>query len=1499
MNRRRKTTSSQEILPTSPELGALAVERGYCTPEQLAQAQRTAQARGADLSTVLLESGSVTLQQLRALERAMRGATVIGGFEILEKVGQGGMGAVFRARQINMDRVVALKILPPHLAKDQAFKQRFLREARLSAKLNHLNIINGIDCGEAGGYTFFAMEFVDGYSVHKLLRDRKPIELEECYRIVRQIADALVYANKNGLVHRDIKPDNIMIAQGGTAKLCDLGLAKKEESSEEASLTQSGQAVGTPHYIAPEQARGLTNVDTRADLYSLGATFYHMLTGRPPFDGTSSAVIMAKHLTEEAPSVCQLNPEVPETWGQVVSKMMAKAPEDRYANPEELIADLEAAHDDLPVEAARFRGATSCARPRLGAKRRLAPNASNARSVLAIGSNRAPGSSGNLPRLNDSSTSQRAVRYTPGARRGGNVPVGAILGGVAGLVGLLVLMNLFDNAPPPARSQARARPRPAEPEPAPAARPAAESTKPAEPESSAPAATQTSTPEPSVPVAPAAPTAPAKDPVVKRSVPAPDDLALPGDAPKPAMPAPDPKSKASPPKPGPDPAASGVPPEPAARKAYAEFLKMAADGASANGLTKTLDALKKEAAKPAYAAARSSIDAEFKEIERLIGLEEKVLHALADKQAKVRLTEEGADRFPADTGVAKSAGPGDQLMVIFSGGEAKVVAHWIDPKQIAELLLARSGAAYAARYLMLRGDLDAAGETLGRLQGGEREHLEANLKLLKSADKGKTAADTPAHPVQPAPSTQAQPKQGIGDVSFRDANRDQSLGGILSGVRLQFPTGIAVGDVNGDGRPDLLFGSDHQEGFRFLLGSAQGFRDGAAASSMSSFPSRTVHIGDINGDGRADLSFLAAGRLYRYLNDGGDPLRFRKLTYPPENENPINNTEGSAWIDFDGDGRAEFLAASDPRLLLFRFPSDDRVEDISEAAGLNAKDLHAGNGDFLIAVDLDNDSWTDVVYSGEAGRGLVLHNEQGRRFVKADTGIAYGGDYDHKTGLAWGDVNNDGWVDVFVPHPKAPKLFVNDGRGRFHDALPQSGDLANLGGGSFTAAFADLDLDGDQDLLVADQNALHLYLNDGAGRFHDRSEAMRTQNGHGRNSISSIGVLDADGNGLPDLVLLRGERSSRMLQNANNVSGQAAPLRVRFDTRGGRPAFGARVEVTDGWRRTQTQWISGGDGRGGNASADLIFGVPAGEAVVKVTFPGGKALSAKANVNAGSGGAVTIQTAAAGGVPPAAVAVAGPAQPAVPPKPAEPKTDDVKLATVALGAAKNIGINQKMEFDNEKLTVTWLAKDAMNFGRDWQIDDPRKRGATERFVLAGAEARGALVRFKGTGGAFYGTGRNDACLVTLRNVKPTRFRLEIAYEAGENTRRNFLLGIGLWDGDKYALGFGSCYTKENDLGIWGYTNLQPYLNTGELDDQNKPRGQLAIQADGNVWTFWHRDFDKSQPEDWRRIYRKKQEGDWVPALTPWTYNEGYLEMYIHAVRLQIMKDDPLYEQAKP
>ena len=291
-------------------------------------------------------------------------STTLAGFEILEKVGQGGMGAVYRARQKSMDRIVALKILPRRLAQDAIFKERFIREARTGAKLNHLNIISAIDCGEDSGYTYFAMEFVEGQTCQKLIKDKGPFTVAAAMPIIQQIAEALQYASDTAnIIHRDIKPDNIMLTSDGIAKLCDLGLARSTEPEENASLTQTGMAVGTPHYISPEQARGEKEIDTRADLYSLGATFYHMLAGKTLFTAPTAASIMAQHLIEHAPAVNDENTDVQEDIAAIICKMLAKDRNDRYANCAELIKDLELVREGHPPAALNFKGKSSCAHP--------------------------------------------------------------------------------------------------------------------------------------------------------------------------------------------------------------------------------------------------------------------------------------------------------------------------------------------------------------------------------------------------------------------------------------------------------------------------------------------------------------------------------------------------------------------------------------------------------------------------------------------------------------------------------------------------------------------------------------------------------------------------------------------------------------------------------------------------------------------------------------------------------------------------------------------------------------------------------------------------------------------------------------------------------------------------------------------------------------------------------------------------------------------------------
>jgi eukaryotic-like serine/threonine-protein kinase len=262
----------------------------------------------------------------------------IPGFRLVEKLGQGSMGTVYKGVQKSLERTVAIKVMPPELGRNANFVKRFLREARSVAKLNHPNIVSGIDVGEVEGWRYFVMEFIDGVTVGDILRRGGAMDERRSIRIIRQVAQALEHAHKHLLVHRDIKPDNIMIARDGVAKLCDLGLAK--EPKEGGSTTEEGLAMGTPNYISPEQAQGKKKIDIRSDLYSLGATFYHMVTGVLPYDGPNPAVIMTRHLLDPLPPPRTRNSALMRGTCQIIEKMMMKTCEDRYQAPEDLIAHL-------------------------------------------------------------------------------------------------------------------------------------------------------------------------------------------------------------------------------------------------------------------------------------------------------------------------------------------------------------------------------------------------------------------------------------------------------------------------------------------------------------------------------------------------------------------------------------------------------------------------------------------------------------------------------------------------------------------------------------------------------------------------------------------------------------------------------------------------------------------------------------------------------------------------------------------------------------------------------------------------------------------------------------------------------------------------------------------------------------------------------------------------------------------------------------------------------
>ena len=263
----------------------------------------------------------------------------LGGCEIVAKIGQGGMGAVFKARQLSMDRLVALKVLPPRLASDEAFVQRFLREARSAGQLTHPNLINVYDCGHEGSYYYFTMELIDGRDLKQVVRDNGPLAEEQAISYVMGVAKALAAAHGRGIVHRDVKPENVLIDPAGEPRLGDLGLAKP--MSGELDVTLGGTMMGTPHYIAPEQAKGET-VDGRADLYSLGATLHFLLSGTPVFDGQSASAVAIKHATEAPPPIRSLRPEVSAGLERIILKLLRKSPEQRYQSAEQLLTDLEA-----------------------------------------------------------------------------------------------------------------------------------------------------------------------------------------------------------------------------------------------------------------------------------------------------------------------------------------------------------------------------------------------------------------------------------------------------------------------------------------------------------------------------------------------------------------------------------------------------------------------------------------------------------------------------------------------------------------------------------------------------------------------------------------------------------------------------------------------------------------------------------------------------------------------------------------------------------------------------------------------------------------------------------------------------------------------------------------------------------------------------------------------------------------------------------------------------
>ncbi len=273
----------------------------------------------------------------------MVGEVIVERYELEELVGTGGMSSVFRARDRLLERSVALKILHEHYTDDADYVERFRREARAVAQLAHPNIVTVIDRGEQDGRQFIVFEYVDGENLKELVNREGALPVRDAVELGLQMARALGYAHERGIVHRDVKPQNVILNEDGRAKVTDFGIAR---SLDVEGVTQTGTVLGTSDYIAPEQAQGQV-VDAQTDVYSLGVVLYELLTGEVPFGGESFVAVAMQHVNDPAPSILERRGDVPPRLDLVVQRAMAKRPEDRHGSMDELVADLEGSLREL------------------------------------------------------------------------------------------------------------------------------------------------------------------------------------------------------------------------------------------------------------------------------------------------------------------------------------------------------------------------------------------------------------------------------------------------------------------------------------------------------------------------------------------------------------------------------------------------------------------------------------------------------------------------------------------------------------------------------------------------------------------------------------------------------------------------------------------------------------------------------------------------------------------------------------------------------------------------------------------------------------------------------------------------------------------------------------------------------------------------------------------------------------------------------------------------
>ena len=339
-------------IETVPTLIEALRDSRLLTDEQLLAAERSAAdqfPQPRDLANDLVERGWLTRYQAKQILRGHGSQLVLGTYRLLERLGEGGMGHVYKALHLPMNRIVALKVVKPNMLADPVALKRFRREIQAAAKLSHPNIITVFDAAEAGGVHYLAMEYVDGTDFASLVRDGGPMPVAAACDYVRQAALGLGHAHEHGIVHRDVKPSNLLVTRTGPAgvvKVLDLGLARPlsletDDSQSASALTVDGVVVGTPDFMAPEQAKNSHAVDLRADLYSLGCTFYYILTARLPFPAGNVIDKLIKHQLEDPYPLELIRADVPGALFPVLHRLMAKKPGDRYQSGAEVASALE------------------------------------------------------------------------------------------------------------------------------------------------------------------------------------------------------------------------------------------------------------------------------------------------------------------------------------------------------------------------------------------------------------------------------------------------------------------------------------------------------------------------------------------------------------------------------------------------------------------------------------------------------------------------------------------------------------------------------------------------------------------------------------------------------------------------------------------------------------------------------------------------------------------------------------------------------------------------------------------------------------------------------------------------------------------------------------------------------------------------------------------------------------------------------------------------------